>query len=269
MRDNRFSRQSFLGKNAQKIFEETKVAVVGLGGGGSHIVQQLAHLGFGNFLLFDSQKIDKSNLNRLIGATEKDVIKKELKVNIAKKTILVLRPKASIETFTSRWQNDTEKLKTADIIFGCIDNFAQRRDLEALARRHLIPYIDIGMDVQIVPAQDPRMVGQVILSMPIFPCMNCMQFLNERSLAQEASRYGSAGQNPQVVWVNGVLASTAVGIAVSLLTDWNSIDNRNYIYISLDGNKNTLTKHPRTPYIPNVCSHYKIEQIGDPVYTPL
>jgi hypothetical protein len=36
----------------------------------------------------------------------------------------------------------------------------------------------------------------------------------------EAEKYGAAGSRPQVVWPNGVLASTAVGLAVQLLTPW-------------------------------------------------
>ena len=30
--------------------------------------------------------------------------------------------------------------------------------------------------------------------------MHCFGFLNEQNLAQEAARYGDAGERPQVVW---------------------------------------------------------------------
>jgi len=42
-----FSRQNFLGPRAQDILVNTRAAIVGLGGGGSHIAQQLAHIGVG------------------------------------------------------------------------------------------------------------------------------------------------------------------------------------------------------------------------------
>ena len=64
-----FSRQSFLGPEAEQILADARVTIAGLGGGGSHIVQQLAHLGVGHFRLIDPQEIDASNLNRLVGAT--------------------------------------------------------------------------------------------------------------------------------------------------------------------------------------------------------
>ena len=41
----RFSSQSFLGAEAGHVFESAIVGIVGLGGGGSHIAQQLAHVG--------------------------------------------------------------------------------------------------------------------------------------------------------------------------------------------------------------------------------
>lgn len=79
-------------------------------------------------------------------------------------------------------------------------------------------YIDIGMDVH--GDERPVIGGQIILSSPCGPCMTCMGFLTAEKLAAEAARYGSAGGRPQVVWPNGALASTAVGLAVDLVTGW-------------------------------------------------
>jgi hypothetical protein len=152
---------------------------------------------------------------------------------------LGLQPKAQIKVVRSRWQDDPQELRACDIAFGCVDGFAERSELETATRRYLIPLIDIGMDVQPALAGQPyRMGGQVILSMPGDLCMTCMGFLNKNSLAKEAVRYGAAGDRPQVVWSNGVLASTAVGIAVDLLIDWTR-SLRCSIYLSYDGNNCT------------------------------
>ena len=75
-------------------------------------------------------------------------------------------------------------------------------------------YIDIGMDVH--GEKPPVIGGQVVLSSPGRLCMRCMGLLTEAKLAEEAARYGKAGSRPQVVWPNGVLASTAVGLGVEL-----------------------------------------------------
>ena len=259
----RFDRQSFLGKDSQKKIESARIAVLGLGGGGSHIVQQLAHIGCRHFVIFDPDRVEDTNLNRLVGASVDDVKRSRLKVEIAERVIRNLCPDAEIQAFPKKWQEHLDALKKCDLIFGCIDSFMQRRDLEAFSRRFLIPYIDIGMDVHCIPDCPPRIAGQIILSMPGCLCMHCMGYLTEKTLALEGARYGDAGSNPQVVWCNGVLASTAIGIAVDLISNW-STSLKEAIYLSYDGNTNTITPDNRMQYIKNnICNHYPLNNTGE------
>jgi len=260
----RFQRQSFLGADSQSIIETVTIGIVGLGGGGSHVAQQLAHVGFLNYRVWDGDIAEDSNLNRLIGANENDPVSGTRKTEIAKRLIKGLQGNAVVEAFNCRWQDNPEPLRVCDIIFGCVDGFAQRRELEACARRYLIPLIDVGMDVHCVGDEPPRMGGQVILSMPGEPCMFCIGFLNETVLAEEGERYGDAGERPQVVWPNGILASSAVGVAVDLLTDWTR-SLRDVVYLNYDGNKGTLQPHIRLEYIDHLsCPHYPADDVGDP-----
>lgn len=261
---SRFQRQSFLGPQSEELIANARVGVVGLGGGGSHVVQQLAHLGFVDYVLFDDQRIEESNLNRLVGATEADVAAQRLKVEIAERVVRDVRGTAVVRAVASRWQEAPQLLRTCDIVFGCVDGFAERQQIENSCRRYLIPYVDIGMDVRQAKGQAPRMAGQVILSLPRGRCMQCVGFLNERTLAEEAQRYGDAGDHPQVVWANGVLASSAVGLGVDLLTGWSG--NRETVeYLSYDGNAGTVTPHVRLSYLQGgECSHHSQEGSGDP-----
>lgn len=262
----RFLRQSFLGSNSEAVFATVRVAIVGLGGGGSHIAQQLAHLGVLDYVLFDEQRIEDSNLNRLVGANEADIEERRLKVEIAARVIRGVRATASVRAVPSRWQEAPELLRTCDIVFGCVDGFSERRQIEASARRYLIPYVDIGMDVRSVEGQPPRMAGQVILSLPGGRCMHCLGFLNERNLKAEAQRYGDAGDHPQVVWANGVLASTAVGLGVELLTSW-AKGRSSVEYLSYDGNLGTVTPHVRLQHLRDgACTHHAQEGLGDPLW---
>ncbi|MGC9451687.1 MAG: ThiF family adenylyltransferase [Oceanipulchritudo sp.] len=263
-----FSRQSFLGDGSQSIIERTIVGVVGLGGGGSHIVQQLAHMGFLEFVIFDSQSIEASNLNRLIGATQADVDAKIPKVKIAERLIKGIRPHAKVEAVEDIWQRDRSKLIRCDVLFGCVDGLDQRRQLERTTRRYLIPLIDIGMDVYENADGPPSLSGQVVLSMPGTACLTCMGFLNQNRLATEAAAYRDAGINPQVVWANGILASTAVAIAIDLLTDWTQ-SLRKPVYLSLRGNHLHLTSDPVLAHVPESCSHFPIDQVGSPRIQPL
>jgi hypothetical protein len=266
MANNRFSRQSFLGAKAQDIIDSAVIGVSGLGGGGSHIVQQLAHVGFLNYRLYDPDVVEDSNLNRLVGAVEIDIREQTPKIEVAKRVIKGLRPQANIEAYAQRWQENPERLRGCDLVFGCVDGFTERRELEACARRYLIPLIDIGMDVHILGDDPPRMGGQVILSMPCGPCMLCLGFISEAALAREGERYGDAGPRPQVVWPNGVLASTAVGIAIDLLTDWTR-SLRDVIYLEYDGNTGGLKQHVRVQYLAERrCIHYPLTHVGDPIH---
>jgi hypothetical protein len=265
MSDDKYSRQSFLGDGAQGIIERVVIGLAGLGGGGSHIAQQTAHIGFQNYVVFDPDKAEDPNWNRLIGATGNDFAEGTLKIEIAERVIKGLNPDANVRAFAQRWQDNPEPLRDCDLIFGCVDGFSERRELEAFARRYMIPLIDIGMDVHRVGAEPPRMGGQVILSMPGGPCLFCLGFLSERALTREAERYGDAGPRPQVVWPNGILASTAVGVAVDLLTDWTR-SLRDVVYMSYDGNLGTVQPHVRLQYLTErTCTHYPMNQVGDSV----
>ena len=266
MSDDRYSRQSFLGANSEEIIKSSTIGIVGLGGGGSHIAQQLAHIGFINFVIYDGDNIEKTNLNRLIGSKLEDIKNSTPKIDIATRSIYGLQPDAKIKLFRSRWQDNPHPLRNCDIVFGCIDGFAERRELESCARRYMIPYIDIGVDVNTIDGEPPVMSGQVILSLPGGPCLTCLNFLNESNLAKEAALYGDAGTHPQVVWANGVLASTAVGIGVDLITGWTGSESC-FIYLSYYSNENTMKPHPRTEYISNCeCTHYPANNVGDPIF---
>lgn len=265
MTSDRFSRQSFLGDDAERVIAEAKVAVVGLGGGGSHVAQQMAHVGFRDFTLYDDDKIEDHNLNRLVGGTTVAVAMKLPKTMISERVIRGITPDASVQRVEQRWQLQPEPLRACDIIMGCVDGFRERWELQVVSRRYLVPLIDIGLDVNIVGDEPPRMAGQVILSVPGGPCMKCMHFITDENLEREAGRYGDAGVRPQVVWANGVLASVAVGVAVDLLTGWTRASPES-VYLSYDGNASTVGSDRRLKFARGACTHFVSADVGDPEF---
>lgn len=257
------SRQSFLGNNLNDVLDNCLVGIVGLGGGGSQIVQQLAHIGFKNYLLCDFDTIEDTNLNRNVGATKQDVARNATKMSIAKRQVRKLHPDASIIELKKKWQDNDQRLKPCDIIFGCLDGYQNRAELESFTRRSLIPYIDIGMDVIRNEIDPPRMSGQVFASIPGYPCMRCYDFINERVLGQEVKKYGDAGIRPQVIWPNAILAGTAVGLAINLLTNWIEKGEEQIIYYEYDGNLGTIRPHVKCELRWMSCDHYRVENAGD------
>jgi molybdopterin-synthase adenylyltransferase len=264
MMKEQFSRQSFLGAATEEKLARLRIGVCGLGGGGSHIVQQLAHVGVGHHLISDPDIAKDVNLNRLIGATVEDVREKRAKTGIAERLVRGLLPEAQIVAIRDMWQAKADLLRSCHIIFGCLDGYGERAQLEAFCRRFLIPLIDIGMDVHEV-GDGYVISGQVILSMPGEHCMRCYGFITDAKLEEEARLYGAAGGNPQVVWPNGVLASTAVGLAVNLICPWNrSIGST---YLEYDGNRHVVTPSNRLLAIEGrPCRHYCQGDVGDPFF---
>ncbi len=263
---DRFDRQSFLGPGSEKALRELSVGIVGLGGGGSHVVQQLAHLGVGQFVLVDPDRIDASNLNRLVGGTVADVRARRPKVAIASRVVSGVNPRSAITAETTKWQERAELLRECDVIIGCVDSFAAREELERAARRYLTPYVDIGMDVHQVEGRY-LITGQVAVSMPGGPCLHCIGVLRPALIAREAAEYGTAGGRPQVVWPNGVLASMAVGLVVQMVTPWDGAREVQFI-LEYDGNVPEVRPAAAAGFLrERSCSHFAaVADLGDPWY---
>lgn len=260
-----YSRQSFLGPHSYDVLKSATIGFCGLGGGGSHAVQQAAHLGIGNFLLIDPDAIENTNLNRLVGGTDRDVKLGTGKVEIAKRLILSINPLANVVVRRLMWQEAVEALKHCDIVIGGLDSVRGKDELERFCRSLLIPYIDMGMDVHEVTGRF-LVSGQVILSSPGEPCLRCFGLVTEEALEAEGARYGAAGGRPQVVWPNGVLASTAIGLMVQALTPWHDKALESAC-LEYDGNKHTVTTSAKMSVLRDrPCPHYKAGQVGDPFF---
>jgi molybdopterin/thiamine biosynthesis adenylyltransferase len=254
-------RQSFLGSNSDEILDSIFVAALGLGGAGSHVVQQLSHVGIGSIVGADPDTAELSNLNRLVGATHRDAVKGKRKTDIAARRATAVNPDLRVKRFPVKWQEAMAELRDADIIVSCVDSYSERAQIEAFARRYLIPCIDIGMDVHEV-GDHFAISGQVGLSMPGDLCFKCMGIITEDDLAKE--QYGAAGGNPQVVWSNGVLASIAVGLLVEMVTPWfrSSVSSTLLRY---DGNAQTIAPDTAVEHIRGKkCPHFPSSDVGDP-----
>jgi molybdopterin-synthase adenylyltransferase len=253
------SRQSFLGDDSAIILASVKVGVIGLCGGGSHVVQQLAHMGVLNFVIADPQTIDDSNLNRCVGATAQDVKDCAFKTDIAGRTIKNINPDAEIVRVRDNWQSHQISLRDCAVIFGCVDSIIEREQIDRFCRRFLIHYIDIGMDV-VRLGNSHRIVGQVAVSSPGCPCLRCMAIISEDHLRDEANHYGDAGPR------HGLLASTAISLFVQLVTPWHP-NSTETAYCEYNGNDNILSPSPRTEYVrASPCMHFRNQDLGDPFF---
>ena len=140
--EDMFSRTELLiGKENIEKLQNSKVAVFGIGGVGSYVVEGLARAGIGNFILVDSDDVSISNLNRQIIATTKTIGKP--KVEVAKDRILEINPNANVTIYKEFYMPDNRVPFENDIsyIVDAIDTVTAKIDLIEEADKLNIPII--------------------------------------------------------------------------------------------------------------------------------
>ena len=139
---NQFSRTELvIGKEGVEKLNNAKVAIFGLGGVGSFVLEGLVRAGIGNFVLIDDDKICLTNLNRQILATRKTV--GQAKVEVAKQRILDINPNANVEIHQEFFMPETEGIldNSIDYIVDCIDTVTAKIELVMRAEKLNIPII--------------------------------------------------------------------------------------------------------------------------------
>ena len=139
---NQFSRTELLiGKEGIEKLQNAKVAVFGIGGVGSFVVEGLVRAGIGNFILVDDDKVCLTNLNRQIIATRKTVGKS--KVEVAKERILEINPNANVETYQEFFMPESKEIldNTVDYIVDSVDTVTAKIELVVRANKLNIPII--------------------------------------------------------------------------------------------------------------------------------
>lgn len=137
-----FSRTELLiGKEKLEKLNKSKVAVFGIGGVGSYVVEGLARAGIGKFILVDKDKIALSNINRQIIATQKTVGKS--KVEVSKERILDINPNAEVEIYEEFFMPESEGIldETVDYIIDAVDTVTAKIELVIRANKLNIPII--------------------------------------------------------------------------------------------------------------------------------
>ena len=140
--ENIFSRTELLiGKdNLEKLYK-SKVAIFGIGGVGSYVVEGLVRAGIGSFILVDNDDVSITNINRQIIATTNTIGKP--KVDVAKERILEINPEANVITYKKFYMPDNQIKLTNDIsyIVDAIDTVTAKIALIEQANNLSIPII--------------------------------------------------------------------------------------------------------------------------------
>ena len=131
--------------NYEDIRKQT-ILIVGIGGIGSVVAEMLTRCGIGKLILFDYDKVELANMNRMFYLPSHEGL---AKVEAAKKSLLDINPDVEIETFNmnittiENYDLFCERIKNGrsdavkeadgkaavDLVLSCVDNYAARMSI--------------------------------------------------------------------------------------------------------------------------------------------
>jgi hypothetical protein len=139
-------RQVF-GDRTTNLLRALTVAVVGVSGTGSPMVEMLARLGVGRILLIEPDVVEGRNLNRIWGSTRADVEAVANKALMMRAHIERIGLGTEVITFPGRVDTveAIQLISTADVLVGCVDSLEGRDTLNRVATFYTLPYLDVGV----------------------------------------------------------------------------------------------------------------------------
>lgn len=134
--------EMLIGKEAVQKLEKAKVAVFGIGGVGSFVVEGLTRAGVGNLVLIDSDDISVTNLNRQIHATHRTI--GESKVEVMRQRVLDINPDANVEIYKGNEFEDSEENiinSSFSYVVDAVDTVTTKIKLVEKAKKENVPII--------------------------------------------------------------------------------------------------------------------------------
>ena len=258
-----YDRQSRLfGDLGQEILHQTRVGIIGLGGVGSIMAELLGRLGVGQFVLADPDKVELTNLPRLIGARRSDMafptwlptrfqkLIRRNKVDIAARNIRHANPGAQI-TIMARDFLDADvaaRFTDCDYLFLAADTMGARLLFNAIVHQYGISGVQVGAKI---PVDKNGQIGDVFcVSRPVTPdsgCLWCNGLINPNRLQDEAvpaiAKREYAYLNdpevvaPSVITINAVACAHAVDDFLFHMTGLN-YDNKENTWFRWNSRRN-------------------------------
>ncbi len=153
MTSGRYARQGpVVGEDGQRLLAQKRVLIVGCGGLGGHLVEQMLRVGVGAITAVDPDRFEASNLNRQLLCTEPllGASKAEAAADRAKAVNPAVAFRAVAGAFSE--ENGDELAADCDLALDGLDNVADRLLLEEVCARRNLPIVHgavLGETVQV------------------------------------------------------------------------------------------------------------------------
>jgi len=279
-----YDRQTRLfGEAGQGLLRNLKIGVIGVGGAGSLLVEYLARLGVGHLLFADPERIEPTNVPRIVGSTNWDalawLVKDDRpawlrrlghrlsapKVRVARRVARAANPRARVEAVFGDFldPNVARRFTDCDYLFLAADSMQARLLFNAIVHQNLIPGVQVG--AKIIAERDTGRITDVYsVVRPVTPesgCLWCNGLIPPGRLQEEAvSAAERAAQRyvddpsvaaPSVITLNATAAAHAVNDFLFAVTGLAQPQvTRDYLYVyprKRDVRFETPTRDERCP----------------------
>jgi hypothetical protein len=273
-----FQRQlTAFGAPFTSIMQSLRFAVVGAGGTGSPIANLLVRSGAGEIILIDEDRLEKTNLNRVIGSCLRDVGKQ--KAELIEQHLNEIELPTTITSVIGLIDNNMQALSalsTADVVLGCTDDYLRRDILNSSVYYYLNALIDVGLGGRVGQDRDGtiRLLNQKGRISRILPedgkCLYCQRELRSDWLTRQLEirnkpditdrelheKYLSGGkeQAPGVAPFTGTVANLAMTTLFDLLAPYRRIpgelrrDNLWVDFTKMEFKSDQPIEDPECPY---------------------
>lgn len=176
------------GEDFQRIVGKLHIGVVGGGGTGSAVIEQLIRLGAGRISVFDEQSLSDTNVTRVYGSrlVDVDLPKVKLLQRMAADIGLGTVVHPYVGNITSR--KNAERLRDCDVVFCCTDDQWGRSILTRFAMYYYIPVVDMGVKVDSEDGVIRSVQGRVTVLMPGAACLFCRGRITAKGVAAESKQ---------------------------------------------------------------------------------
>jgi hypothetical protein len=220
------------GPEGQAIIEGLRVGIIGVGGIGSVVAEQIARLGVKDVVLIDDDQIETSNVSRMLGSTLRDIGKKKVDVVASHLHSIGVSKVVPIHESAIQ-QRILQRLKDRDVIFSCVDNDRTRSILNRFSHQYLLPVIDMGTRLDAREGTITGAAGRNSVIGSGLTCLRCSHNLNAERIRAESMPANERSQQekegyvmgidepaPSVISINTIMAGLGVTSALNLFLDF-------------------------------------------------
>src|SRR5262249_2515881 len=178
------------GTRGQAQLARARVGVIGAGGAGSLIIEYLARLGVGHIIVADPDRLEPSNLSRVIGARSRDARLHTPKVNIAKRVAKAANPRVDFIGIPESFVRDSvaRRFQRCDFLFLAADTAGARLVFNSVVQQYYVPGIQLGAKVR-ADEKTGELIDVFSVMRWVLPgagCLWCGGLISPHRLAWEA-----------------------------------------------------------------------------------